>query len=463
MSIRRLALTVLLALAAASLLVAQTQEARVTPNSPITSDIFGYDVAFDGTTLLGGAPFGTYSGFSLPGRAFTFEFIGGQWQQTQLLKPAQLQNNAFFGTVTAVDGDTLAIAATGEDTPIVDAGAVYVFERSGGPWTQVARLLASNSDVQWRVGASLALQGDTLLVGANGADVAGIEYAGAVYVFQRVAGGWTEVQILTASDPAFDDNFGSALALDGNTALIGAIDADAGGELDSGAVYVFARVAGTWSEQQRLTASIPAPEAQFGLALGLQGDGAVIGAPYEDANGLAEAGAAYVFQRSNGSWGETQRVVADDAQSADRFGIDVAVDSANLLIGAYQHDHANGNGTVYRYRRQAAGWTYSGQLIPSDPGGTLFGWRLALFSDRAAIAGPFYQTNRGAVYMFHGFGGCPTDLNQDGQTDLLDLSGLLAHYGMSGVDPEEGDLDADGDVDLLDLNELLSTFGTTCS
>ncbi len=459
---RRVHWTVFVSLGVGSIAAGQSQEARVTPSSPITSDVFGYDVAFDGNTLLGGAPFGTYSGFSLPGRAFTFERVGGVWQQTQLLKPAQLQNNAFFGVVTAIDGDTLAIAATGEDTPIVDAGAVYVFERSGGPWTQVARLLASNSGAQWGFGASLALQGDTLLVGAPGADVSGVEFAGTVYAFQRVGGVWTETQILTASDGVQDDNLGVAIGLDGDTAVVGALDADAVGATDSGAVYFFQRIGGTWVEQQKLFASAPVASARFGNTIDLRGDSAIVGAAYEDVEGNNEAGAVYVLRRSAGVWSETQRLVAVDGMPTDRFGTDVALDADNLLIGAYQHDHTNGSGSVYHYRRQPAGWTYSGQLVASDAGGTLFGWRLALVDDRAAIAGPFYQTNRGAVYMFSGMGGCSSDLNDDGVTDLIDLSLLLAHFGLADVGPADGDLDSDGDVDLLDLSGLLAAFATTC-
>jgi hypothetical protein len=432
-----------LAFAAASLapiaLHAQSFEARLRPVDPIQSDVFGYDLAFDGTTVLGGAPFGTHSGFSQPGRAYVFHMVGGQWVQQQKLLPSVLQTNARFGNHVAIDGDVLAVSASGEDTTVENAGAVYVFEQAGGVWSEVVRL-SPGTEPFTTFGSAIEISGDTLMVGAWGDTAAGAQYAGRVYVYERIAGVWTHVDTLETDNPLFDDNFGAAISIDGDTAMIGAIDVDVSGIPNAGAVYVFEKGPSGWKQTARLIAPEPTAESLFGGCLALEGDTVVIGAEDGDT--------AHIFERSGGVWSQTVQF----SGSGD-FGVDVDLEGDTILIGAYL------NNIVHVYRRSAGVWVFDTTMASPDPGG-LYGWRLDLAGDRAAVAGPFFQTNRGAVYMMQGLSTCYPDCDGNTAIDVFDFLCFQDAFVMG--DPY-ADCDENTTLDIFDFLCFQDAFTAGCS
>ena len=400
-------------LAATTPAVAQEEEIRLRPADPIQSDIFGYDVAFDGTTILGGAPFGTYLGIPLAGRAYVFSHDGSKWIQQQRLLPSTRQPSAFFGVNLTLDGDALAIAASGEDTHTSNAGAVYIFEQENGVWREVIRLAPSALSFEAGFGSSLDMQGNTLMVGAWGDEHAGHAAAGSVFVYERAGGLWSHTDTLHTDDPAFDDNFGASISIDGDTAIIGAIDSDHSGTMDAGAVYVFQKIAGVWEQTGKLIASDPAQESFFGGSVALQGDTLIIGAENVDA--------AYLFERTNGSWSEVQRW-----NDGAGFGVDVDIDGRTIIIGAYLQPSGSRTGVTHVIRKVGTQWRRQGQpLVASDPSNTLYGWRLALKGDRAAIAGPFFNTNQGAIYVMNGMSICYADCDPSTGMGVLDIFDFL--------------------------------------
>lgn len=440
-----------------------TEWTRLLPATPITSDIFSYDLAFDGRTVVGGAPFGTYSGVQQPGRAFVFELVGDSWEQTALLTPPVLQTNAWFGIGVAVDGDFLAVGAPGENSPTTDAGAVYVYVRVGGAWVPAGRLVADTPTEDASFGVSLALQGDRLIVGAPGDSSEGIPFAGAVYVFERIGGIWTQVDKLTASDAVEGDLLGDSVALDGDEIVAGAPLVDHTGVTDAGAAYVFRLVGGTWQEITRLEAGDPLEEAEFGRSVAVRGGRIVVGAPRHDTAGQDRAGAAYVFAEQGGVWSFETQLTAHDGEGGDLYGIDVDVDRGTILVGSYLNTHATGTGSTYVYQRSGGAWNFVTKVFASDPGGLLLGWRVCLRNDLAAMAAPFYQTNRGAAYVFRGLAACPADLDGDGAVGFSDLVQLLASFGTaSGALLEDGDLNGDGAVGFDDMVLLLAAYGADC-
>lgn len=158
-------------------------------------------------------------------------------------------------------------------------------------WRQTQKLTASDGAAHYGFGVSVALSRNTLLVGSPG----GKRNAGAVYVFVRNGAGFGRQAILTASDGAAGDRFGASVALKGDTALVGA---DHDSKRDAGAAYVFVRKGRTWSETQKLTASDGDERDGFGGDVALSGNTAVVGASLTDLRGKDTVGAAYVFTRS---------------------------------------------------------------------------------------------------------------------------------------------------------------------
>ncbi|MAE45816.1 MAG: integrin [Planctomycetes bacterium] len=371
------------------------QEAYLKASNTGAGDAFGQSVALDGDTLVVGADGedsnatgvnGNQLDNSAPwsGAAYVFVRSDGIWSQQAYLKASNTDSDDAFGQSVALDGDTLVVGAneasnaTGVNGNALDnsassSGAAYVFFRSGGTWSQQAYLKASNTDASDFFGWSVALDGDTVVVGADSesSNATGVngnqldnsaDSSGAAYVFVRSDGIWSQQAYLKASNTESNDTFGTSVALDGDTLMVGADGEDSnatgvnGNQLDnssnrSGAAYVFVRSDGTWSQQAYLKASNTGAGDVFGRSLALDGDTLVVGASSEDGgtllNNLPESGAAYVFVRSGGIWSQENYVKALDTESADGFGVSVALDGGTLLVGAWGEDSnatgVNGN------------------------------------------------------------------------------------------------------------------------
>jgi hypothetical protein len=316
--------------------------------------------------------------------------------QTAELTASDGADGDLFGTSVAVaaDGTTALIGAPDQDDY---AGAVYVFVRTRTGWQQTAELTASDGVSGDAFGTSVAVAADgtTVVIGAPYRD----SLAGAVYVFARTRTGWQQTAELTASDAASPDEFGTsvAVAADGTTALIGAPNHD----LNTGAVYVFARTRAGWMQTGELTASDGAGGDHFGTSVAVAADGTtvVIGAPYRD----SLAGAVYVFARTGAGWMQTAELTASDGAGGDHFGTSVAVaaDGTSALIGAPNRDTSTG--AVYVFARTGAGWMQTGELTASDGGGgDHFGTSVAVAADgtSALIGAPNRDINTGTVYVF---------------------------------------------------------------
>ena len=219
-----------------------------------------------------------------------------------------------------------------------NSGAVYVFTRSGSTWTEQAYIKASNTGGIDLFGWSVALSGDTLAVGAPGEDSSASD-SGAVYVFTRSGSTWTEQAYIKASNTGEFDLFGESVALSGDTLVVGARFEDTG----SGAVYVFTRSGSTWTEQAYIKASNTGEGDQFGWSVALSGDTLAVGAPGENSSstgvgslpneGASDSGAVYVFTRSGSTWTEQAYIKASNTGGLDSFGESVALSGDTLAVG----------------------------------------------------------------------------------------------------------------------------------
>jgi hypothetical protein len=341
----------------------------------------GNAIAVDGDTLIAGASNGALAYGDNGGAAYIFNRHDGVWVHQASLIPSIGCAFGHFGVSVAIDGDIAVVGETQVHYPS-GPGAAFVFAREGQEWREIQMLSPSDSGWGDRFGSSVAIDGDTLLVGATPSGL-----GGAVYVFERLGDTWTETAKFTAPVPTGDDGFGATVALSGGIALVGA----SGDGTPAGRAYVFRRSApGNWSPEAQLTASDGAPGDLFGCSVSLDGNTAIIGAYGDDDHGSA-SGSAYVFVLEGSNWIEQAKLTAPDAAPGDYFGREVSIDGETVAIAA-PYREGGGNpygGGAYIFLRQGSSWLEQAIVEPPEPGaGTLFGSDLALKGDDLIVGAP---------------------------------------------------------------------------
>ena len=312
--------------------------------------------------------------------------------------------NTFFGSAAAIKGTTAVIGADGDAS---FRGSAYVFNKTGDIWTEGQKLVPSDGLAGDEFGYRVALDHGNLLVTAFTATVNGVAAQGAAYAFTDVAGTFSETQKLTASDGGLFDNFGASVSIDGETLVIGANGATVGSNPAQGAVYVFTLVNGTWTETQKLIADDGIAFDNFGLSVALHGSTILVGSPQAIIGGAFAQGAVYVYTNSGGTWSQTQKLTASDGAASDSFGESVAISGNNALIGAFGAtvDGHAGAGAAYFFTNLSGTWSQMQKLTASDPGTFFnFGNTLTLHNGKAIIAADVAtvdgHTSQGKVYIF---------------------------------------------------------------
>ena len=306
--------------------------------------------------------------------------IDPTWRATQIVQPSDSGIEDRFGSAVAISGDTAIVGANVKNSR---QGAAYVFVRQNGIWSQSQKLTASDAANENYFGTSVAIDGDYLAVGAYLRN----KTKGAVYVYKRVNGVWTEQQILTVTSGFTYDYFGFCISLSGDT-LVASADGQA---RNRGAAYVFVRKDDVWSQTQRLTSSDGEAGDTFSWSLSLSGDNLLIGAHAKKSN----TGQAYLFQRSRGIFTEKQKFVASDAAKDNYFGLSVSMSGNVVAIGALGH-RAN-EGVVYVYETVGGAWKES-QVVEKDPGSSLYlGSSIFLRGDTLLASAS--DTTKGAGYV----------------------------------------------------------------
>src|SRR5262245_7664620 len=316
-----------------------------------------------------------------------------------------------FGNPVAIDGDTMAVGARYYDNNLgTEIGTVYISTRSDGVWTLQQKLVASDIGGLGTFGRALAITGDTLMVGEPN-DQVNFYGQGSVYVFTRSNGVWTQQQKLTASDAAAYDYFGESLAMNGDTLAVGAKYDDMGPDIneDRGSVYVFTGNGGVWTQQQKLTAFDGEWQDYFGGELALESNTLVVGVPNDNIGSDYDRGSAYVFTRSNNVWTLQQKIVAIDGKVFDHLGSAVAISGDTIAVGADRDISVNAQtGSCYVFTRTGSVWTQRKKIRAADGGNDYFGNAVVLKGDMLAV-GALYadidgKHDQGSVYTFTGSG-----------------------------------------------------------
>ncbi|MCK5919420.1 MAG: hypothetical protein KAG66_00660, partial [Methylococcales bacterium] len=327
---------------------------------------FGSSVAISDNTAVVGAPAGS-------GAAYVFVYNGATWAEQGRL--TALGENS-FGESVGISGNTIVIGTKSD--------SAFVFVRDNGAWIQQSELTAADAVAFARFGRDVAISNNTIVVGAELAD--GVEtQSGAAYVFERSGGNWSEPTKLIAGIQY--DFFGGAVAISGDTLVVGAEQASD----YTGAAYVFVRNGSIWEQQTKLEASVGVG-AQFGIAVAISDSGnmAVIGA-YADDDPVYLSGSAFVFERNGTDWTQSAKLTASDVMGEGYFGSSVATTDNTVLVGAYNKDDDAGTqaGSAYLFVRPAGGWVDTNEpakLKASDSAESdQFGFAVAVSSDTALV------------------------------------------------------------------------------
>jgi hypothetical protein len=330
----------------------------------------------------------------------------------------------------------LAARATNELRPAAPLGVPTWLEQ---------KVVASDGVAGDLLGFSVAIDGDTALVGAAQGAASGTDNGGhgAVYVYARQGGVWTPVQTLTADDGADNDQFGYAVALQGDAAVVGAIYATIGTNARQGAVYVFERSGATWAQSKKLVADDGAASDTFGWSVAIDGSEVAVGAPGVTVGGNSFQGAVYVFTADGSNWAQSGAMTADDGASPDGLGFSVAVHGDAVLAGALNAMSAQG--AAYLFTQAAGTWTQAQKITAADgAAGDSFGYALAFDGVNALVGSPFAPVGanlfQGALYPFAFAGGMlsplPKIVTDDGQSfDVIGISVSLSGNNAVGTAP----------------------------
>jgi nucleoside-specific outer membrane channel protein Tsx len=453
-----------------------SEQAELTASDGSTSDHFGTSVSVSGSTVLVGAP----GNASDAGAVYVFVRSGSRWSQQAELTASDGASDDAFGTAVSISGSTALIGASGSAS---DAGAAYVFARSGTKWSEQAELTASDAASGEHFGQSVSVSGSVAIVGAPGA----VSSTGAAYVFQSSGTSWSQQAELTASDGASYALFGTAVTIAGSTAVVGAIG---GGASHGGAVYVFSLSGTIWSQSAMINdPDAPSPGRDFGVAVALSGTTLLIGAPGNN----SYVGEAFAFGRSGSAWSEEAKIAASDGASNDQFGNAIAASGKTVLVGASLKasatgaayvfdvpvqpavlsatggeeddnfgtavavsgstavvgapDAASGSGTTYVFVRTEKKWSEQAELTVSGEGGAAFGTAVAVSGSRIVVGAPDEGSTAGAAYVYAGSGATWTqqaELTASNQASAdyfgysVAISGSTVAVGAFGQDASTG-------------------------
>jgi hypothetical protein len=393
--------------------------------------------------MIVGAPL-SYAMVGQTGSAWVFAVGDCGWSELAKRTASDAAAVDYFGVWNDVSEDRIVVGAVQNDDGGTDSGSAYIFDRNesgADSWSEVVKLTAPDP-VPYHYFGTVAIDGDTVAVGARGDnEVDG--NAGAVYIFERNLGGadnWGLVTKITASDGYLGDEFGGRLDISGDTLVVGAsYDDDAG--TNSGSAYIFNRNSGgseNWGEVAKLTASDGAAYDHFGVEVAISGDTVVVGSYFDDDNGTL-SGSAYVFERNQGgvdSWGQVAKLTASDGAAEDWFGHWVAIDEGVIVVGAEGNDDEGSlTGSAYIFARNEGGadsWGQVVKLIPSDAAaGQQFGRGVTIDADIIVVAAQFDQeagVNAGALYIFERNQG---GADSWGEVVKLTASDAADHDGLS--------------------------------
>ncbi|MFN2589923.1 MAG: FG-GAP repeat protein [Actinomycetota bacterium] len=383
---------------------------RSEPAWALTDDNFAYHVAVEGDTLIAGAPLDDVDGKKDAGSASIFVRSGTDWIQKKLKAPDGGANDG-FGRWVDISGDTVVIAAPSHATAAgPGAGAAYVFVRSNGDWQHQFTLTARDGKAGDLFSRSVAISGDTVVVGAPFHDHGTLlTDSGSAYVFVRNGTTWSQQQEIREPDAAANDRFAHAVDIDGETIIVGSPQDDGpNGGKDVGSASVFVRSGEQWSRQARFVHKDPRARDRLGRWVTIHGNTAVASVPSDDTTaGGTDAGSAFIFVRSGTTWTRQLILESPEPGASDHFGFRADLNGDTLAISSPYDDTPAGvnAGTAFVYLRSGTTWTLQQSFREPNPEPkNFFGRGIAVDLDTLVVGAPydnnFTGTYAGTAYAY---------------------------------------------------------------
>jgi len=382
----------------------QPNEVRLTANDPVADADFGRSVAIDGNLVAVGAGSATAGSTINAGAVYLFKRQGQRYiQEAKLIAPdassGEEGDGPEFGRAVAIQGNLVIVGARfAQVGNLSKAGAVYVFRKHKGSWRYEEKITSPTPADEDNFGRALAIQGDTLVVTAR-KEKSTANDVGAAYIYRYKGGRWVHTEKLTASDPAAGAYFGQSVAIQGNRLAIGARNADPNG---AGAVYLFRRTADGWLEFAKVTPPDGVSDDQFGFTVAMVGNEMAVGARRADLTGAKDAGAAYVYAVNRASAELVVKLTAGDFKKSDQFGQSIAMAGDIIAVGSNRADiSANADqGAIYLFQRQGNTWVQTEKLTASDGlKGDEYGYSLSASGKNLVTGAHFADSTAGAAYV----------------------------------------------------------------
>jgi len=377
----------------------QTHEVRLAANDPVADAEFGRSVAIDGDLVAVGAGAATAGSTVEAGAVYLFKRQGQRYVLEAKLIAPDASSGAEFGRVVAIQGNLVIVGARfAQVDSLSKAGAVYVFRKHKGSWRYEDKIISPTPADDDNFGRALAIQGDTLVVTAR-KEKSTANDVGAAYIYRYKGGRWVHTEKLTASDPAAGAYFGQSVAIQGNRLAIGARNADPNG---AGAVYLFRRTADGWLEFAKVTPPDGVSDDQFGFTVAMVGNEMAVGARRADLTGAKDAGAAYVYAVNRASAELVVKLTAGDFKKSDQFGQSIAMAGDIIAVGSNRADiSANADqGAIYLFQRQGNTWVQTEKLTASDGlKGDEYGYSLSASGKNLVTGAHFADSTAGAAYV----------------------------------------------------------------
>jgi FG-GAP repeat len=383
------------------------KEARLFAANAQVQEQLGAAVAISDVRAVCGTPLYDAPGQQSSGAARVFLRTNHGWVQEATLLPSDGLADDQCGHAVAIDGDTIVLGAFRDDhagTGNGNAGSAYVFVRSGATWTQQAKLVGSGVSGADLFGTSVAIDGDTVAVGAPMDELGMPNGTGVVYIFVRSGSTWSEQAAIRPADSISGDYFGHSVSLSGTSLAAGASrDDDLGA--NSGSAYVFVRSGSTWSQQGKLLASDGEDGDALGWSIAISGDVVAVGAPYYNGAAIG-TGVAYAFARAGGVWSQEAILEPVGLGGGQRAGWSIAADGAFALVGVPDDPvpGSTGGGSARLFRRAGTSWSEETKIAHDAARGNL-GISVSISGDRVIAGAPFDSLGlpvggQGSAYVF---------------------------------------------------------------